>query len=183
MADKTAIIVLADGFEETEATVPADILRRAGVDVSLVGLERLVVRGAHGIKLQVDRTLREVEEADAVILPGGMPGATNLSASTTLLKILKRQLADGRLVGAICASPGVVLGAHGLLKGRKATCYPGFEKHFGAGATFLEEPVVKDGNVITSRGPGTAFAFGLAIAAELSGARKAEEVGRAMLYL
>jgi 4-methyl-5(b-hydroxyethyl)-thiazole monophosphate biosynthesis len=183
MENRKAIIVFAEGFEEVEALTPADVLRRAGVDVALVGLERLVVEGAHGIALQMDRTLREREEVDAVILPGGMPGAENLSRSKTLLNILRGQLKSGKMVAAICASPGLVLGRNGLLKGRRATCYPGFEKHFGADAMFVEERVVKDGNLITSRGPGTAFDFALALTKELAGEKRAEEVGKGMLYL
>jgi len=183
MEKRTAIIVFAEGFEEVEALTPADVLRRAGVEVALVGLEGVAVVGAHGLVLQMDRALREREEVDAVILPGGLPGAENLSRSKTLLNILRGQLDSGKTVAAICASPGLVLGRNGLLKGKRATCYPGFEKHFGADATFVEEAVVKDGNLITSRGPGTAFDFALALAKELAGERKAEEVGKGMLYI
>jgi 4-methyl-5(b-hydroxyethyl)-thiazole monophosphate biosynthesis len=183
MAHKSAMIVFAEGFEEVEAVTPADVLRRAGVDVALVGLERLVVEGAHGIAFQMDRTLREREKVDAVILPGGLPGAENLSQSKTLLNILHSQLASGNILAAICASPGLVLGRNGLLKGRRATCYPGFEKHFGPDATFVDEQVVKDGNLITSRGPGTAFDFALALTKELAGEAKANEAGKGMLYL
>lgn len=180
---KKAIIVFAEGFEEVEAVTTADVLRRAQVAVDLVGLERSVVSGAHGIVLKMDRTLREHEDVDAVVLPGGMPGAENLSRSTTLLNVLKKQIESGKLVAAICAAPGVVLGRNDLLQGKRATCYPGFQKEFGPGAAFVEEPVVKDGNLITSRGPGTAFEFALAIAKELAGEQAAQQVGKAMLYL
>jgi len=181
MAGK-AIIVFAEGFEEIEALTPADILRRAEVAVELVGLDGMDVTGAHGIRVKMDRVLREREEVDAVILPGGLPGAENLARSEKLGNVLRKQVESGKLVAAICASPGLVLGRHGIMKGRRGTCYPGFEGHFGAGATYVEEPVVKDGNVLTSRGPGTAFAFGLALARELAGAEAADGVAGRMLY-
>lgn len=177
-----AILVLAEGFEEIEAVTPADILRRAGVEVELVGLEARDVTGSHGITIRADRVLGEREDADAIILPGGLPGAENLAASPRLARLLKAQAQRGKVVAAICASPGCVLAKHGLLDGRRATGYPGFEKRFPASATFVAEPVVRDGAILTSRGPGTAFAFGLALARELAGAEKAEELARGMLY-
>ena len=179
---KKAIIVLAEGFEEIEAVTPADILRRAGVAVELVGLEGMEVRGAHGIVFKTDRLLGEEEEVDAVILPGGLPGAENLAASEKLAQVLRRQVKAGKLVAAICASPGLVLGWHGIMDGRRGTCYPGFEGHFGTGAEYVEEPVVLDDKVMTSRGPGTAFAFGLALARELAGAEAAERLRQGMVY-
>lgn len=180
---RRAVIVFAEGFEEIEAVTPADILRRAGVKVELVGLEAIEVTGAHGITFKMDRVLADVEDADAVILPGGLPGAENLAASERLAKVLKTQLESGRLVSAICASPGLVLGLRGILKGRCATCYPGFESNFGPEATHVDETVVKDGNVLTSRGPGTAFAFGIALARELAGATVADQLASDMLYI
>jgi 4-methyl-5(b-hydroxyethyl)-thiazole monophosphate biosynthesis len=180
---KKAIIVLAEGFEEIEAVTPADILRRAGVEVELVGLEATEVTGAHGITFGADRVLAEREDADAVILPGGLPGADNLAASAKLAGVLEAQAAAGKLVAAICASPGCVLAKHGLLDGKKATCYPSFEERFDPSTTYATDAVVKDGNILTSRGPGTAFAFGLALARELAGAAKADELAQAMLYV
>jgi len=179
---RNAIVVFAEGFEEIEAVTPADVLRRAGVDVALVGLDAMQVCGAHGIKFEMDRTLEREETADAIILPGGMPGAEGLAASSRLLDVLRAQSSAGRFIAAICASPGLVLGAHGFLKGKRATCYPGFESHFGPGAVYVEQDVVRDGNVITSRGPGTAFAFGLELARVLAGDAVAEELERRMLY-
>jgi 4-methyl-5(b-hydroxyethyl)-thiazole monophosphate biosynthesis len=179
--NKKAVIVFAEGFEEIEAVTPTDILRRADVQVELVGLNAAAVTGAHGIVFKMDRVLNDAENVDAIILPGGMPGAQHLSESERLARLLKAHLEDGKIVGAICAAPGVVLGRHGLLAGRKATCYPGFEKEFGKG-THVDEAVVVDGNLITSKGPGTAFAFGLALACALAGDAKADELAEAMQY-
>ena len=180
---KKAIIVLAEGFEEIEAVTPADILRRAGVEVELVGLDAPEVTGAHGVTFKADRVLGDTEDADAVILPGGLPGADNLAASEKLAGVLEAQAAAGKLVAAICASPGVVLAGLGLLDGKRATCYPGFEERFDASTTHVTDDVVKDANMLTSRGPGTAFAFGLALARELAGDAAADELARAMLYI
>ena len=182
MMAKRAMVVFAEGFEEIEAVTPVDVLRRAGVRVELVGVEALEVAGAHGVRLRMDRVLAAEEEVDAVILPGGMPGAENLSGSERLLEVLRTQLAKGRVVGAICASPGLVLGRHGLLKGRRATCYPGFEEYFGPGATYVKETVLEDGGLVTSRGPGTALAFALALAGVLAGREAAEGLAEGMLY-
>lgn len=177
-----AIIVLADGFEEIEVVTPIDILRRAGVDVEIVGLDSTEVRGAHDIVFKADRVLTENEDADAVILPGGMPGAANLAASETLGALVKRQVEAGRVVAAICASPGVVLASLGVLEGRCAACFPGAEQHFGPDTTHVLEPVCKDGPVITSRGPGTAFAFALELVRELVDPATADQLAEAMIY-
>ncbi|MFW6163679.1 MAG: DJ-1 family glyoxalase III [Planctomycetota bacterium] len=179
---KTAIVVLADGFEEIEAVTPIDILRRAEVEVEVVGLEAEQVTGGHGIIFHADRVLGETEMPDAIILPGGKEGAENLAASAKLAAILKAQAEAGRLVAAICASPGCVLAAHGLLDRKKATCYPSFEERFDESTTHVTEDVVLDGNILTSRGPGTAFAFGLALCRELAGDAKADELAGRMLY-
>ena len=179
---KRAIVVLAEGFEEIEAVTPVDVLRRAGVEVELVGLDSLAVTGAHGVTFQADRLLGESEEADAIVLPGGLPGAEHLAASERLGRVLKAQAQARRLVGAICASPAYVLAPLGLLDGRRATCYPGTEERFGPRTTYVEKSVVKALPVITSRGPGTALAFGLALCQELAGCEKADELAGAMLH-
>jgi 4-methyl-5(b-hydroxyethyl)-thiazole monophosphate biosynthesis len=178
-----AIVVLAEGFEEIEAITTVDILRRAAVDVDVVGLDALEVTGSHGVPCKADRLLADTEDADAVVLPGGLPGADNLAASHKLAGVLTAQAASGRLVAAICASPGCVLAPLGLLDGRQATCYPGFQDRFPDSATYVVEDVVKDGNILTSRGPGTAFPFGLALARELAGERIADELARGMLHI
>ena len=179
---KRAIVVLAEGFEEIEAVTPVDILRRAGVAVEVVGLDAEAVTGAHGVTFQADRVLGDTEDVDAVILPGGLPGAANLAASAKLAAVLEAQAAAGKLVAAICATPAFVLPQLGLLDGKRATCYPGCQEKFGATTTYVADEVVKDGNILTSRGPGTAFAFGLALACELAGDAKADELAEGMLY-
>ena len=179
---KKAMIVFAEGFEEIEAVTPADILDRAGVTVELVGLDAMEVTGAHGVTFKMHRLLEETEDVDAVILPGGLPGAENLAASEKLGHVLKTQMQSGKLVAAICASPGAVLGRHGITDGKRATCYPGWEENFSADTTYLTDTVVKDGNLITSRGPGTAFDFGLALARELSAPETADELAQKMLH-
>ncbi len=179
---KKAIIVLAEGFEEIEAVTPIDILRRAEVETEIVGLDATEVTGAHGITVQADRVLNETEEADAIILPGGLPGAENLAASEALSAVLKAQAEAGRIVAAICAAPAYVLAPLGLLDGREATCYPECQDHLADRATYVEKPVVQAENIITSRGPGTAMAFGIALVQELVDFETADEQANRILY-
>jgi len=180
---KKVLILLAEGFEETEAVVPADILKRAEVEVVIAGVGSATVTGAHGISFRADKVFDGYDAAmDAVILPGGMPGAENLASSANVRDTLIKMNSAGKLVAAICASPAVVLEPAGILKGRKATCYPGMEKAFSSDVTFLKDRVVVSGNVITSRGPATAFDFGLKLAEILAGAPKAGMVAEQMLY-
>ena len=166
---KVAKIFLAEGFEETEALVPYDILRRGGVDVSLVSVSGSEnVQGAHGVPIGVHEALTEAAaEADLLMLPGGTPGTFNLGASETLCGIIAKAAKSGKVIAAICAAPSVI-GQMGLLNGRKATCYPGFEDKL-TGARCVGENVVKDGNFITGIGPGASFEFGFALLAELEG--------------
>ena len=174
-------LLLAPGFEEVEATIPADYLRRAGVEVRLVGVGGRLVEGSHGIRLQADTTIEELaEEPEGVILPGGMPGAANLAASPAVLELVRRLHSKGRLVAAICAAPAVVLEPAGVLAGKRATCFPGFEERF-ATARFSAGRVVVDGNVVTSRGPGTAAEFALKLIEQIAGREKALEVHRRTL--
>jgi 4-methyl-5(b-hydroxyethyl)-thiazole monophosphate biosynthesis len=178
----TAVVVLADGFEEIEAITQIDVLRRAGVDVTVAGLKEGPAHGAHGIAVDTDRALDAVDfEPDLVVLPGGMPGSERLGESPAVLDLLKRQHGAGRMIGAICAAPAYAPVAAGVLEGKKATCYPSFEKRFGAGTTWVEDRVVADGNVVTSRGPGTALEFALALVERLVGKEKAEELRAGML--
>ena len=167
---KKAIVFLANGFEEMEATGTVDILRRGGIDTKTVSItdDRKVI-GAHNMEYT----------ADAMILPGGMPGASNLNNSEPVKEALLQQYREGRIVAAICAAP-MVLGGLGLLKGRKATCYPGFEPKL-IGATVTGEAVEVDGNVVTGRGPGLVFNFGLALVSVLKGDAVAEEVAAGLL--
>jgi 4-methyl-5(b-hydroxyethyl)-thiazole monophosphate biosynthesis len=153
-------LLLAEGFEEVEAITPADFLRRANVDLEIVGIGGRIVRGSHGIAIEADKTINEVSEhdLDGVILPGGMPGAENIAASDQALSLVKRVFEQGKPVAAICAAPAVALHKTGILKGKRVTCYPGYESRL-EGCLFSEERVVVDGNLITSRGPGTAAEF------------------------
>jgi 4-methyl-5(b-hydroxyethyl)-thiazole monophosphate biosynthesis len=162
-----ACVLLAEGFEEIEAVTVLDVLRRAGVQVQAVSLRGKRVTGSHGITLVADTTLREAarQQWDAVILPGGLPGAENLRDDPAVRDLVRKHFENGSRVAAICAGP-IALAAAGVLDGRRATCYPGFEAQLGA-ARCASDRVVVDGNVVTSRGPGTAIEFALALVAEL----------------
>lgn len=179
---KKAFIFLATGFEETEAVGTADVLLRGGVDAKFVSITgNPVVTGSHGIRLTADLLFEEAhfDGADALILPGGMPGTKNLNAHDELKRLLVRQYEAGRYVAAICAAP-TVLGEAGLLKGKKATVYPGFEPQL-SGANVIKTSVVTDGNIITGHGPGLVYAFGLAVLEALEGKTAAEETAAGLL--
>lgn len=178
----TAVVILADGFEEIEAVTQIDVLRRAGVEVTVAGLHDGITHGAHGIGVAPEIALDDLSlEPDLVVLPGGLPGATNLGESKRVVDLLRTQNAANRKIGAICAAPAFAPVKAGVLDGKHATCYPSFEKHFDDSTTALEDRVVVDGNVITSRGPGTALEFALALVDELVGEEKADELRSAML--
>jgi 4-methyl-5(b-hydroxyethyl)-thiazole monophosphate biosynthesis len=175
------ITILAPGFEETEAVTFIDLLRRAGVTVTLLGLESREVIGSHGITIVTDKLFADFKEAfDGIVLPGGMPGAKNLANSAGLLDLIRETHKRGGLCAAICAAP-IVLGKAGILAGHKATCFPGFEKEL-IGAQFIEETVVRDRNVITSRGVGTAIPFALELISYLVNTEMAGKVKKAVLY-
>lgn len=166
------LVPLAEGFEELEAVTVVDLLRRAGIEVVTAGLTAGPVTGSHGITLQADATLDDVitQAFDMIILPGGLPGATHLGDDERLLARLRQQAAARRQVAAICAAPAVLAKA-GLLDGRRATSYPGFLGPDSApGLVVLDEPVVTDGLLVTSRGPGTAMDFALVLIERLAGA-------------
>ncbi len=174
-------IFLANGFEEMEALSPVDILRRLGKDVKTVSMEAgLTVTGAHGIGVLADMPLSEVslEDAEALVLPGGLPGADNLQNSEQLRALLCRANEQNILLAAICAAPKV-LGAHGLLRGVQAVCYPGFEAEL-LGAEIGETPVVTDGNIVTAKGAAYAADFSFAIAKALG--ISYEKVRKGMLF-
>lgn len=182
---KRALVFLAEGFEEVEAVTPVDFLRRAGIEVVTVAVgDRKTVAGARGIPVVADKTAAEAAglACDAVVLPGGMPGSKNLAASGEVDAVVREAAAKGKLIAAICAAPVVVLASKGLLAGKRFTCFPGMEKE-AAGATWREEPVVVDGNLITSRGPGTAALFALAVIEYVLGRDAAEKVGKAALVI
>lgn len=179
---KRGYIFVANGTEETEAVGTLDTLRRGGVDAHFVSIyKEKEVTSAHDLKLVADYTIDEVktDEVDAIVLPGGMPGATNLYESEELRAMITRQHEAGRVVAAICASP-LILGRMGLLEGKKATAYPGFEGEL-KGAKYMEMPAVVDGHIITGRGPGYVFNFGAAIVGELMGYEKAYDVAEGLL--
>ena len=174
-------VFLADGFEEIEALATVDILRRAGLCVQTVGVMGKVSMGSHQIPVTCDCTLEEFspEETEMVILPGGKVGTAHLDQNETVRRAVSLCAEQGKPVAAICAAPSV-LGHMGLLQGKHATCYPGFEEQL-TGATVTGEAVELDGHVITGRGPGLVFNFGLALVAYLQGLEKADEVAAGML--
>lgn len=171
---------LANGFEEIEALAPVDILRRAELEVVTVGVGGKEIRGSHGIKVIADIEEREVitDNMEMVILPGGMPGTLNLDSSPIVAVSVEYCIKNNLPVAAICAAPSV-LGHLGVLKGKKATCFPGFESELDCGE-FTGEPVVRDGKVITSRGAGCAVEFGLEIVSLLLGEERAAKLKGAM---
>ena len=174
-------LFLANGFEEIEALAPLDLLRRAGVAVTTVGIGGDRIQGSHGITVEADIPEGLFTDAtpDMIILPGGMPGSRNLDASRTVDVALKAAVRNGAILAAICAAP-MVLGRRGLLEGKRAICFPGFEGEL-RGATIADTRVVRDGNVITAAGMGVAVDFGLALVAALKGDAVAEELRHTIL--
>lgn len=176
--------MIADGSEEVECLAVVDVLKRGGVETVLVsaGADREIV-SSHQISIQADVTAAETDfsDGDVIFLPGGLPGAENLSACEPLLAALKQANAEGRRIAAICAAPGVVLGRHGFLEGKTATCYPGFEKEF-KGASYTRQGVVTDGNITTARGLGFAIDLGLELIKLLVSAEAAEDMKAKIQY-
>jgi len=178
----TVYVFLADGFEEVEALTPVDVLRRAGMKVKTVSVNKTrLVTGAHGVPVTADILFDEVREEDVemIVLPGGMPGAANLDAHEGLSRLILSSAESGKPLAAICAAP-LVYGKRGLLKGKKATCYPGFEKYL-EGADYTAALVEQDGNFITGKGPGAAMAFAFAIVEKFCGAEKVKELKQGMM--
>ena len=176
---------IADGFEEVEGLTSVDLLRRAGIEVRMVSvMGRKNIEGAHGIRLETDILIEELNdsssEADMMVLPGGLPGTNYLRESAPLARLLKNQYDAGRFVAAICAAPSVLAGLS-FLKGRRATSYPGCLDGLDVGE-YCEEPVVTDGHVITSRGVGTAIPFALTLIEKLEGAGAANRIASSILY-
>lgn len=179
---KKVSVFLADGFEEIEGLTVVDILRRAGVHTDMVSINgTLQVTGAHHIKIEADTTFEEMDgsDVDMLVLPGGMPGTLHLQEHKGLGSLLCAYDRENKFLAAICAAPSV-LGGLGILKGRKACCYPSFEEKL-IGAEVMMEPVVQDGHVITGRGMGAAIPFALKLTEALCGSEKAEEVKNAIL--
>ena len=170
-------IFLADGFEEIEALGTLDLIRRAGIEALSVSItDDVYVRGSHGITVKADITMDACtdEKPDGVILPGGMPGAENLLNSKEVRGYVQRNFDDGRLIAAICAAP-MVFGKMGLLKGKRVTCYSGFEKHL-EGAQYTAKSVEADKNVITGNGPGAFYKFAYEIIKFLKDKESADRV-------
>ena len=175
------LVPLAEGCEEIEAVTIIDLLRRAGIDVVVAGLKAGIVTASRGVQLVPDVTLDVAlqHDYDMVVLPGGMPGAANLKDDARMITLLKKMAAAGQYTAAICAAP-MVLAEAGLLDGKQATSYPGFLDEV-QGVTLSAAAVVQDGKVLTSRGPGTAMDFALALIEVLSGAEKRQQVESALL--
>ena len=173
-------VFFADGFEELEALSPVDVLRRAGVAVTTVGVGSRQITGSHQIPILCDTTadVLKPEDMEMIILPGGMPGTTNLEASPDVMSVLDKAVTEGKWIAAICAAPSI-LGHRGLLKGKKAICFPGFEEAL-EGAELSKEPVCIDGNIITAKGAGVALEFALTLVACLKGEETAQNLKETM---
>lgn len=176
-------IFFSEGYEEVEAIAVVDICRRARLDVDMVSItEDTAVRSSHNILVGMDKTFSQIDfdDYDMLVLPGGLKGTQGLEAFAPLMEQIDRFHAEGKYIGAICAAPSI-FGHRGILKGRRACCYPGFEPEL-AGATVTMENVEVDGHVVTSRGMGTAIDFGLAIVGIFCGQEKAEEIKSQVVY-
>ena len=180
-------ILLGSGFEEAEALVTADVLRRADVPVTLAGIGGELITGAHGIAVRADAPVESVKlkEDDMVVLPGGMGGVASIEASGSAMALVRRAAEDPQLwLAAICAAPTLLARARLLAPGVRAVCYPGMEGELiEAGAVpAMDQPVVIQGRLVTGRGPGAAFDFGLALVGELAGADAAQRVRAGLHY-
>lgn len=176
-------LLLADGFEEIETMVTVDVLRRCDIEVEIMSVTgKRVVTGAHRVVTKADGLFRRtsVVDADAIILPGGMPGAQTLAANPMLRESLRRLNTKGHVIAAICAAP-MVLGMAGILEGRHATCYPGFEKYLTGAICHLDRYVVEDNNIITACGPAAALPFAIAIVKRIA-PEKVDRVLAEMCY-
>ena len=181
---KKVYVFLADGFEDVEALIPIDVLRRGGVDVTTVSItDSPLVQSAHGVNIEADILFGQAyfSDVDLLFLPGGMPGASNLFEHEGVCKAVVDQHAAGRKVAAICASPAVVLAPLGILDGRRATCYPGFQQALTP-ATYTGDLVTVDGNVTTGEGPAAAFPFAYELLAQLVDRQTADQVAEGMRY-
>ncbi|MBD3316378.1 MAG: DJ-1 family protein [Chitinivibrionales bacterium] len=175
------LTLFAPGLEEIEAVTSVDLLRRAEVEVTIAGVGTTQINGSHGITFEADTTLAEFHgEYDGIVLPGGMPGTTNLSESEDVLTLIKRAYEAGKLCAAICAAP-LVFDVAGILGTHRYTCYPGVDEKI-SGGTFAPEPVVRDKNVITSKGVGTAISFALELIDFLKGPETAQQLKQAIVF-
>jgi len=176
-------ILLGEGFEESEALVPADLLRRAGVEVALVALEDLEVAGGHGITVRADLTLEEADHdaMEMLVIPGGMGGVESIQMNLFALAMIQRAYDRGAYLAAICAGP-TILAHQGFLDRRKAVCYPGMEDEMGSAVVQKGQRVVVDGHIITAEAAGSAFDFGLKLVEVLKGREAAAKVGESVHY-
>jgi 4-methyl-5(b-hydroxyethyl)-thiazole monophosphate biosynthesis len=176
-------ILLADGFEEAEALVTADLLRRGGCQTALVGVSGSSVTGSHRMVVAADLTLDRLspETLEMLVLPGGLGGVQGIQASAAALKLIQAAAGRGIPVAAICAAPTILAGL-GLLEGRRAVCYPGMEDQMAGAVMVPGAPVVEDGPFLTGQAAGACFDFGLALVARLRGADAAERVRREVHY-
>ena len=178
---KKVLVPLAEGFEEIEAVTIIDVLRRAGIEVTVAGLVAGEIKGAHGIKIGTDATLETVKDKDfdMIVLPGGMPGVDNLRKDARVISLVKKMKEKNKPIGAICAAP-LVLRDAGLTSGLRLTCYPGFDAQI-PGGKFEKDRVVTDGNILTSKGPGTALEFALKIVELLDSKSKSTQLSEALI--
>jgi 4-methyl-5(b-hydroxyethyl)-thiazole monophosphate biosynthesis len=183
---KTALVPIAEGSEELEAVTIIDVLRRAGVEVTVASAnegKNMQIIGSNGIHIVADKMLHNCAENtyDLIAVPGGIPGSEHLAEHSVLDSLLRQQAEQSKLIGAICAAPALVLGCKGLLRDKNATCHPSFQQNLEAKEVDGEARVVVDGNYITSQGPGTALDFALQLVEQLCGLVKREEVGAPMV--
>ena len=177
-------VFLADGFEDVEALIPIDVLRRGGQEVVTVSTTEFpLVESAHGVNIEADLQFEQADfsDADLLLLPGGMPGASNLFAHEGVREAVLAQHEAGRRIAAICAAPAVVLAPLGILHGKKATCYPGFEQAL-EDAEYTGELCTVDGTVTTGEGPAAAFPFAYELLTQLAGAATAAQIAEGMRY-
>lgn len=175
-------IILGTGFEDIEAVAPCDILRRGGVEVQLAGIGGLEITGSNGVTVKADLTVEELDldAMEMIVLPGGMGGVHSILGSETALNAVRYAYENGRYVAAICAAP-MVLAKLGITEGRRAVCYPGLEPEMG-GAQMQDAAAVRDGRLLTGRGPGAALDFGLLLLETLKDAETAGRVRSGMVY-
>ena len=179
---KTVYVFLADGFEEIEAVTPIDVLRRAGLQLTTIGITGREIMGAHGIVLTADKTWNEAAEStpDVLILPGGMPGSKNLGDHAGLQNMAERVAKANGYLAAICAAPAFTLGPWELLSNRNATCYPGCESQFPPNVKYQTDAVVVDGHIITAKGPGVAMQFSMKLVEVLLNPETAKKIHEQM---
>lgn len=175
-------IVLGTGFEEMEAVVPCDLLRRAGVDARFVGIGGLEIIGSRGITVKAQETEIEAnwDEAEMIVLPGGLGGVASIQGSTVVMDAVQKAYGEGRWIAAICAAP-TILASLGFTDGKKACCYPGMEDEMGS-AHMENVGCVRDGNIVTGRAAGSAFDFGLALIEALKGRETAQQIATEVVY-